>query len=255
MKNQFKIAKLDNGLLLDCIWNGCVCDITLENISDKDITLYDIPLFSAKMMYSADTELYGEGFNMLSQYGGTIKDFKLLGSYSDYSHYKLKKPDDMNQVYNMLMLFPKEESALRDYIYNGPGTWYGGTGADRYDITKKCVIIFDKAAVGDSTSLTLGDSLNFRTTSLSTTLNNPEFPGAFSGFASDFRTLEDFRRADIRKLFPNTSRSDRHLECQLHGQSSHALTSINVKEVIFPVEPSKELQEKLKKANIPWRVL
>lgn len=112
MKNQFKIAKLDNGLLLDCIWNGCVCDITLENISDKDITLYDIPLFSAKMMYSADTELYGEGFNMLSQYGGTIKDFKLLGSYSDYSHYKLKKPDDMNQVYNMLMLFPKEEKTL-----------------------------------------------------------------------------------------------------------------------------------------------
>ena len=112
MKNLFEVAKYHNGLQLRCSWDGCVCDITLKNTSDKDITLYDIPLFSAKMMYSADTEFYGEGFNMLSQYGGTIKDFKLLGSFSDYSHYKLKKPDDMNQVYNLLMLFPKGEKPL-----------------------------------------------------------------------------------------------------------------------------------------------
>ncbi len=112
MRDLFKVTEYDNGLVLNCVWDGPVCNITLTNTSEKDIALGDIILFNAKMMYGADTELYGEGYNMLSQYGGTIKDFKLLGSFSDYTHYRLKKPEGINQVYNMLMLFPKREKTL-----------------------------------------------------------------------------------------------------------------------------------------------
>ena len=148
------------------------------------------------------------------------------------------------------MIFPKEDGALRDYIYNGPGRWYGSGS----DITSKCVIIFDKGAIGDRTSITLGDSLDYKETVYSSTLNDPHFAGAFSGFAENIRSLDEFRRADITKLFSGRV-TDGYLECQMHGQSAHAITDATVKEIIFPVEPSKELQAKLKKANIPWRVL
>ena len=113
MKNIFKLnSNLDNGLILNSKWNGNTCDITLTNNSDSEQIIGDITLFTAEMIYPKDTEFYGEGFNMLSQYGGTIEDFKLLGSYSDYDHYRLKKPNNINQVYNMLLIFPKEQDSL-----------------------------------------------------------------------------------------------------------------------------------------------
>ena len=48
---------------------------------------------------------------------------------------------------------------------------------------------------------------------------------------------------------------DHYLECQIHGQDSHKMTPYNIDEVIFSVEPPKQLQEKLRKNNIPWRIL
>ena len=112
MKNIFTLNQLENGLILNCKWNENICDITLTNTSLQDQKLGDVTFFKAKMIFSPDTEFYGEGYNMLSQYGGTIKDFKLLGSYSDYDHYKFKKPKGLNQVYNMLILYPKDQSPL-----------------------------------------------------------------------------------------------------------------------------------------------
>ena len=112
MRDLFKAAEYENGLVLNCVWEGPVCKITLTNTSDSEKALNDIILFNAKMMYEADTEFYGEGYNMLSQYGGKINDFKLLGSFCDYTHYRLKKPEGINQVYNMLMLFPKGRDTL-----------------------------------------------------------------------------------------------------------------------------------------------
>ncbi len=64
------------------------------------------------MMFEPSTRFYGEGYNMLSQYGGTINDFKLIGSFSDYDHYKLKKPEGVNQVYNMVIFYPEGRAPL-----------------------------------------------------------------------------------------------------------------------------------------------
>ncbi len=80
--------------------------------TEKEQAIGDITLLTAPMPFSKDTEFYGEGYNMLSQYGGTINDFKLIGSYSDYDHYKLKKPDGINQVYNMIIFYPKGQDPL-----------------------------------------------------------------------------------------------------------------------------------------------
>ena len=112
MKNAFNLGLLENGLKLNCEWNNNICNITLTNNSEHNQQIGDLTLLFAKMPFSSDTEFYGEGFNMLSQYGGTIDNFRLIGSFSDYDHYKLKKPDGINQVYNMLLLFPKNQCPL-----------------------------------------------------------------------------------------------------------------------------------------------
>ena len=113
MKSIFELNKEpQRGIILNCTWNESTCDITLTNNSQAEQELGDITIFSAKMPFSPDTDFYGEGFNMLSQYGGKINDFKLLGSFSDYTHYKLKKPDGINQVYNMIIFYPSNAEPL-----------------------------------------------------------------------------------------------------------------------------------------------
>jgi len=107
MKEYFKLNTALDGMCLNAKWKGDVCEIILTNVTDADISVGDITIFEADNPFSADTEFYGEGYNMLSQYGGTVESFKLLGSFSDYSHYKLPKPENMNQVYNMAIFCPK----------------------------------------------------------------------------------------------------------------------------------------------------
>lgn len=113
MKSLFKINKnLPNGLILNYKWNGSVCDLSLTNTSDFDQKIGDITLFSMDMPFTPETEVYGEGYNMLSQYGGTVESCNLIGSFSDYDHYKFKKPDGINQVYNMAIFSPKDKENL-----------------------------------------------------------------------------------------------------------------------------------------------
>lgn len=112
MKSIFKINTSLDSLKLNYKWNINTCDFTITNISDKEQKLGDTTLLTAKMPFAPDTAFYGEGYNMLSQYGGTISDFKLIGSFSDYDHYKLKRPEGINQVYNMVIFYPKGQEPL-----------------------------------------------------------------------------------------------------------------------------------------------
>ncbi len=47
--------------------------------------------------------LYGEGFQMLSQTGGTVGEPVQLGGYTDAKHYRLPEPEGATTVYGMLM--------------------------------------------------------------------------------------------------------------------------------------------------------
>ena len=110
MQNIFHVNSLnDKGLRLNATWDGKVCKFSVSNISNEDISLGDITLLRANMPFSKDTKVYGEGFNMLSQYGGTIENCHLIASFSDYDHYKLPKPDGINQVYNLALFYPENE--------------------------------------------------------------------------------------------------------------------------------------------------
>ena len=78
MKNILRLnASPDEGLSLSCCWHDNVCDLELKNTSRKEIRVGDITIFTAPMPFSADTAVFGEGYNKLAQYGGTISDTKL----------------------------------------------------------------------------------------------------------------------------------------------------------------------------------
>ena len=94
------------GLRLDCRMKGCLADLTLTNTAGTSCRVGDLTLFTADMPFVPDTKVYGEGYSKLAQYGGTVADCRMTASYSDYTHYRLKKPDDMHQVYNMAVFSP-----------------------------------------------------------------------------------------------------------------------------------------------------
>ena len=142
------------------------------------------------------------------------------------------------------MMFTANLAKLKTYIKTGPGWWYGSG-------EEKCVIILNKDAVRKTTSITMGDSFG---ATYASTLDNPTYSGGITMSINErFKSLEEFRNADLTKIFNDADRN--YLECQIYGRASHAMTPEVVKEVIFTELPSESLIEKLEKANIPWRVL
>ncbi len=102
----------DDKLRIDCVREGCLYSLTLTNTSDRRCRIGDLTLLSAEMPFAPDTKVYGEGYNKLAQYGGTITDCRMTTSHGDYTHYKMKKPDDMHQVYNMAVFTPEGEEPI-----------------------------------------------------------------------------------------------------------------------------------------------
>lgn len=113
-KMLFKVnSSLNDGLVINFEWKGNICDLSLTNTSDKDVKVGDLVLFGADMPFPINTRFYGEGYTMLAQYAGkSLDDFYLSGSYSDYNHYKLPKPEGLNQVYNIAIFYPECDQPL-----------------------------------------------------------------------------------------------------------------------------------------------
>lgn len=130
MKSIFKINdNLDNELKINCEWKDNLGELTLTNNSKKNVKVAEIILFVADMPFAPDTKVYGEGFNMLSQYGGTVSSCNPITPYSDFGHYKLKKPENMNQVYNMALFSPADE----DHLIIGYASCYRFNGWIRFN--------------------------------------------------------------------------------------------------------------------------
>ena len=80
---------------------GGVCRSRVTNTSARPAHIREIVLFEYEHGHPPDTPLYGEGFQMLSQTGGTIGNPVDLGNYTDAKHYKLPAA-----FYGMMMLSP-----------------------------------------------------------------------------------------------------------------------------------------------------
>ncbi len=96
------------GLELSRRWDNGVCSFELRNRSAAPIIPREIVLFDWWHSLPANTRIYGEGFQMLSQTGGTLSAPVSLGAYQDAVHYRIPKPKDAATVYNLLLLSPAE---------------------------------------------------------------------------------------------------------------------------------------------------
>ena len=99
-------ARLLARVALEREWTGNRCRSRVTNRSGAPVALAGIVLFGLDLALPESTHLYGEGFQMLSQTGGTLGAPKDLGSYTDVKHYKLPSPEDTRSFYGLLTLSP-----------------------------------------------------------------------------------------------------------------------------------------------------
>ena len=106
-------AAAPDSIQLTRTWNGGYCSTELANRGAAPIALKDATLFTLSHSIPAATPLYGEGFQMLSQTGGTIGNIVDLGNYTDVKHYRMPEPAGVRVIYNLLTLaLPNEHQLL-----------------------------------------------------------------------------------------------------------------------------------------------
>src|SRR5262249_36537172 len=85
-------------------WTGSFCRSTIVNRSRSPARVKEIVLFDVAHAWPDTTRLYGEGFQMLSQTGGTLGNPVDLGNYTDATHYRMPQPADATVAYGMVTL-------------------------------------------------------------------------------------------------------------------------------------------------------
>jgi len=87
-------------------WRGSVCESHLVNQGSRPVKIDEVVLFDLNLPFPASTRLYGEGFQMLSQTGGTLGQPADLGNYTDAKHYKMPAPTGAKALHGVMTLSP-----------------------------------------------------------------------------------------------------------------------------------------------------
>ena len=85
-------------------WKGSLCRSRLTNHGTQQARIKEVVLFDLSLSLPPETSLYGEGFQMLSQSGGTLGQPIDLGNYTDARHYKMPIPAGARCFYGMMSL-------------------------------------------------------------------------------------------------------------------------------------------------------
>lgn len=89
-------------------WEGNICRSFLVNSGKAAVVIREVRLFQGKVKLPGNTRFYGEGYNMLSQYEGTVEKPENIGAYSDREHYRLPVREGFHTVYNMALFFDRD---------------------------------------------------------------------------------------------------------------------------------------------------
>jgi alpha-galactosidase len=89
-------------------WRGPLCNSRLINRGHRPVRIKEVVLFDLPLTYPSETRLYGEGFQMLTQTGGTLGQPVNYSQYTDAQHYKLASPSDARALYGMMTLSPPD---------------------------------------------------------------------------------------------------------------------------------------------------
>ena len=85
-------------------WTGYTCRSRVTNRGRAPIAIKEVVLFDVTLTFPASSRICGEGFQMLSQSGGTLEEPKDLGSYTDAKHYKLPEAAGTKTFYGLLTI-------------------------------------------------------------------------------------------------------------------------------------------------------
>ena len=98
------------GLDANLTWTGGRCRASITNNTGRPVRIREIVLVDLEHGLPPGTALYGEGFQMLTQTGGTLGAPANLGNYTDPKHYRLPEPEGARVVYG-LATFSENETA------------------------------------------------------------------------------------------------------------------------------------------------
>jgi alpha-galactosidase len=87
-------------------WNGPVCRAHVVNHGAAPVRLKEVVLVDVEVALAPATALYGEGFRMLSQTGGTVAAPVDFSQYTDAQHYRLSALEGARAYYGLLTLTP-----------------------------------------------------------------------------------------------------------------------------------------------------
>ena len=100
-------------LLVERKWEGNTCKTTVRNIGNTtlkpaNIILFDLPEHGL----NPKNPVYGEGFQMLDQKGGTLDSLVNIGPYPDPKHYRIPNLHGLTTAYGVLAISPKSDEHL-----------------------------------------------------------------------------------------------------------------------------------------------
>ncbi|WP_262684107.1 glycoside hydrolase family 36 protein [Paenibacillus baimaensis] len=106
----------DRDVTVEKAWVNNFLSAKVVNQSDHSLRIREVVLFSGDMPLAPDTPFYGEGFQMLTQYGGTLSSPYVIGAYGkDRDFFRVPETpfhENLWTVYNLLALSPQHEGHL-----------------------------------------------------------------------------------------------------------------------------------------------
>ena len=90
-------------------WQGNYCKSTLINTGSEPVNVSEVVVLSIPHALPPSTAIWGEGFQMLSQTGGTLADPVDIGFLTDLAHYRIPQPQGATTIYGVLTLRPPGE--------------------------------------------------------------------------------------------------------------------------------------------------
>ena len=93
-------------------WSDQIVKLTLTNNGTRIARIKEVILFDLAIDLPLETRLYGEGFQMLSQTGGTLGKPVDLGNYTDEKHYRIPMASGARTFYGVMTLAPPDQDQI-----------------------------------------------------------------------------------------------------------------------------------------------
>jgi alpha-galactosidase len=100
-------------LLVDRKWEGNTSKTTVKNVGNTTLYPANIILFDLhEHGLNPESPVYGEGFQMLAQNGGTLDSLIHIGPYPDPKHYRIPNLHGLTTAYGVWTVNPKPDEHL-----------------------------------------------------------------------------------------------------------------------------------------------